>query len=402
MTTKLSQKSGSGKGKDIDMNRKQSYQLQNPDETPADIEDRLRVSYYQIISVIHSEHKVYLVRHTGNGKIFVRKDMQVYNRNIYEQLIAAPVPGIPRIYDLCEENGVLTVIEEYISGDTLEELLVRGRKFSIDEVIRIGMRLCKILSTLHSFNPPVIHRDIKPSNVMLTADGRIILLDLNASKYMNSDKAEDTRLLGTKGFAAPEQYGFGSSDMRTDLYALGMLLRTLYVPDEINSPKEKRLIKIIQTCTQLDPADRYKSAQVVDKELGSLLPTSGQNHYYVKAIAQSPLSRFFPPGFRSGRPLNMVVATSVYGVIILFCALPSQSGLTLFQSIIAGLALFLTFLALILFACNYLDVHSKLPLCNSKKHWVRIVGIILWELIIFTAMDLLMGLVIWIAIALMS
>ena len=384
------------------MDQNQFYQTQNPDETSADIEDRLRMSYYQIISVIHSEHKVYLVRHAGNGKIFVRKDMQVYNRNIYEQLIAAPVPGIPRIYDLYEENGVLTVIEEYISGDTLEELLARGERFSIDEVIRIGMRLCEILSTLHSFNPPVIHRDIKPSNVMLTADGRIILLDLNASKYMDSDEAEDTRLLGTKGFAAPEQYGFGSSDMRTDLYALGMLLRTLYVPDEINSPKEKRLIKIIQTCTQLDPADRYKSAYAVGKELGTLLPVSGQNDYYVKAIAQSPISRYFPPGFRSGRPLNMVIATLVYGIIILFCALPSQTGLTLVPSIIAGLALFLTFLALILFACNYLDVHSKLPLCNSKKRWGRIVGIILWELIIFTAMDLFAGLMIGIAYALTS
>ena len=379
------------------MDQNQFYQPQNSDETPADIEDRLRMSYYQIISVIHSEHKVYLARHAGNGKIFVRKDMQVYNRSVYEQLMAAPVRGIPRLYDLYEENGVLTVIEEYISGDTLEELLARGRRFSIDEVIRIGLHLCEILSALHSFDPPIIHRDIKPSNVMLTTDGRIILLDLNASRYMDSEKAEDTRLLGTKGFAAPEQYGFGSSDMRTDLYALGMLLRTLYVPDEINSPKEKKLIKIIQTCTQLDPADRYRSAQAVGKELSTLLPASGRNDYYVKAIAQSPISRYFPPGFRSGRPLNMVVAALVYGFIILLCAIPYQSEFTLLQSIISGFALFLTFFALILFACNYLDVHSRLPLCNSKKRWVRIAGIILWELIVFTAMDLFAGLMIEIA-----
>ena len=227
------------------MDQQQLYQSQNTDETPQNIEGRLRMSYYRTISVIHSEHNVYLVRHITNGKIFVRKDMHVYNRSIYESLADTPVPGIPRIYDLYEENGMLTVIEEYIPGDTLDELLAQNKKFCIDDVIRIGLRLCEILSTLHSFNPPIIHRDIKPSNIILATDWRISLLDLNASKYMNPNASEDTRLLGTKGFAAPEQYGFGSSDMRTDIYALGMLLSTLCTPDELNSLKGKKLLKII-------------------------------------------------------------------------------------------------------------------------------------------------------------
>ena len=378
------------------------YQSQDLDETPENIEGRLRMSYYQIISVIHPEHKVYLVRHTVNRKIYVRKDMQIYNRSVYEQIISSPISGIPRIYDLYEENDVLTVIEEYISGDTLEELSAQGKRFSTDEVIRIGLRLCEILSSLHAFKPPVIHRDVKPSNVMLTTDGRIILLDLNAAKYMDSERSEDTRLLGTKGFAAPEQYGFGSSDTRTDLYALGMLLRTLYIPEEWNSPKEKRLIKIIQKCTQMNPADRYQSVHDVSKELGMLLPSSGKSDYYVKAIAGSPVSRYFPPGFRSGRPLHMIVATLVYGLMFLVCMTSTQLGYAPLLSITMGAVLFMTLFAMILFAFNYLDVHSKLPLCNSKKRWVRIMGIILWEMIVFTAMDLLAGIIIAIAIALTS
>ena len=91
----------------------------------------------------------------------------------------------------------------------------------------------------------------------------------------------------------------------------------------------------------MNPGDRYKSVQIVYKELHSLLPPSGHDHYYVKAIAQSPISKYFPPGYRSGRPLNMIVATLVYSLIILLCVSSSQFGYAPFIEITMGIALFL-------------------------------------------------------------
>ena len=101
----------------------------------------------------------------------------------------------------------------------------------------------------------IVHRDIKPSNVILTEDGRIILIDLNAAKFTNEFKDRDTRLIGTKGFAAPEQFGFGSSTPQTDIYALGVLMKTL-LSDSVTN---KKLSVIINKCLELNPDDRFKS-----------------------------------------------------------------------------------------------------------------------------------------------
>lgn len=89
--------------------------------------------------------------------------------------------------------------------------------------------LCEILEKLHSANPPIVHRDIKPSNIIITNYDHVILLDFNAAKYFTDPNTSDTILLGTKGYAAPEQYGFGSSTPQTDIYAVGILLKELVI-----------------------------------------------------------------------------------------------------------------------------------------------------------------------------
>ena len=175
------------------------------------IEQELSLSFYQQVADIDAEHHIYLVQDVRTHKFYVKKLLTTYNAEIYRYLQKHPVANTPKII-LAEEDGkILTVIEEYIPGDTLEELLEQQSTLSEDQVIEITAQLCTILADFHSCNPAIVNRDIKPSNIKISPDGIVKLLDMNAAKWSNADAAKDTMLLGTQGYAAPEQYGFGPS-----------------------------------------------------------------------------------------------------------------------------------------------------------------------------------------------
>lgn len=106
-----------------------------------------------------------------------------------------------------EEDSHLILIEEYISGRTLEDI-IKSHDLTSQYIIQYTEELCNILKELHAFCPPIIHRDIKPSNIIVTSSNHIVLIDFNAAKEYSEIESSDTVLLGTKGYAAPEQYGF--------------------------------------------------------------------------------------------------------------------------------------------------------------------------------------------------
>ena len=243
-----------------------------------DLDSRVQLSYYEKVSEINEEHHISLVRHIKTGKIYVRKDLSVYNEQVYQELIKHPVKGIPRVYCAYEENQTLTIIEDYIAGETLDDMLNDGHTFSEMEVINIGIELSELLWKLHTQKPAVIHRDMKPSNVIIAPDGHPFILDLNASR-ISIPKTEDTDLIGTKGYAAPEQYGFGSSDQRTDIYALGMLMNALlcgHFSQEISVRASKRFRRILRICTKIDPYKRFKNMDILNEELTYL-----KEHYFL-------------------------------------------------------------------------------------------------------------------------
>lgn len=224
-------------------------------------DSRLPISFYKQIAVLNEEHRIYIVQHIETGKIYVEKIMSVYNINVYEQLFRDPIRNIPRIYAICENNNTLTVIEEYISGETLQEVLAICGPIPEEQVIDYTCKLCDILSDIHSLYPAIVHRDIKPSNLILTEDERIVLIDLNAARQDTCKKSSDTRLIGTDGFAAPEQFGFGSSTPQTDIYATGVLMNTLLTGSiSTQNIYSGRTGSVIRKCLQLDPKERYPSA----------------------------------------------------------------------------------------------------------------------------------------------
>lgn len=230
----------------------------------------LPISYYKEIAKLNEKSNITVVQHRETGKIYIKKIIPIYNINVYKELFYHPVKDTPRIYALYENDSKLTLIEEYISGETLSEVLDICKNISENEVISYIIQLCDILNDLHSFNPAIIHRDIKPSNIILTESGRIVLIDLNAAKQVieNTNKNHDTILLGTEDFAAPEQFGFAPSSIRTDIYAIGVLINTLLTGQvETDNIHNGKLSSIIKKCLQISPKDRYANVMQLKKAL---------------------------------------------------------------------------------------------------------------------------------------
>ncbi len=136
--------------------------------------------------------------------------------------------NLPKFYDQFQEEDRYYLVMEYIDGETLEDRLEReGKPLPESDVLDWAEQLCSVLTYLHERRPPIIFRDLKPGNVMVTKQGQAKLIDFGIARIFRSDKTHDTQVLGTPGYAPPEQYGKGQTDPRSDVYALGVTLHQL-------------------------------------------------------------------------------------------------------------------------------------------------------------------------------
>ncbi len=190
-------------------------------------------------------------------------------------------PAIPVFIDIIKKPETILLIMEYVEGKSLQQFLDEGMVLAEHQTLDIAKQICHVLDYLHSRPAPIIHRDIKPANIMLQPGGSIKILDFGTAREYKKSAAADTTCLGTRGYAAPEQYGgMGQTDARTDLYSLGVTLYHLVTgknpaepPYEILPIREvdpslsTGLEYIIKKCTQKDPEARYQSAEELLKDL---------------------------------------------------------------------------------------------------------------------------------------
>ena len=233
-------------------------------------EDELKLSFYEEISTVKQSHNISLVKRIDTGEIFIKKTYDNYPSDVFDVLKENAFQGIPIIYEriLDQDTGKAIIIEEYINGRSLSTLLDQEGTLSEGQTISIAISLCNILAPLHRNNPPLIHRDIKPSNVIITEKKEVYLVDFDASRLYNKSLQRDTELLGTEAYAAPEQYGFLQSDPRTDIYALGVLIREMLTGSSEKSGHScGSLDSVIKKCTSMDPDDRYQSTIELKHEL---------------------------------------------------------------------------------------------------------------------------------------
>ena len=155
------------------------------------------MSSYREIDVLDETKPILLVQDTDTRKMYVKKPVPAHNRELYNKLQAFSFSGIPQIHEFCETEEGLFLYEDYISGQILQTVLDDSFNLPEDAAVDIICQLCDILSPLHRCDPPIIHRDIKPSNILLTPSDHVILIDFDASREFDSEKADDTVLLGT-------------------------------------------------------------------------------------------------------------------------------------------------------------------------------------------------------------
>lgn len=204
---------------------------------------------------ISERGSVMLIRHRVSGKKFILRSFRG-DAAVYQRLLNCCCPHLPLIFEAASQDGRNLVLEEYIQGDNMGAML-RDALFTPKETRRILRQLCRALWALHSMG--AVHRDVKPENIILRgADA--VLIDFDAARFHRAGAESDTRILGTAGFAAPEQYGLSQSDAGSDIYALGVLINVMLT----GSHPSQRLARggwgrIVTRCTHVNPSRRYKT-----------------------------------------------------------------------------------------------------------------------------------------------
>ena len=198
---------------------------------------------------------VQLIRHKATGQPFILRRF-TGNSEVYQRLLDYTCPNLPTIFEVARQGDENLVLEEYIKGDTLDFLL-RGSLFSQEETKRIVRQVCQALWVLHSIG--AVHRDVKPDNIILRGD-QAVLIDFDAARFHKLEAENDTQILGTTGFAAPEQYGLSQSDLRADIYAVGILINVMLTGEHPSRRLvEGKMGRIVDRCTHVNPQRRYKN-----------------------------------------------------------------------------------------------------------------------------------------------
>ena len=324
-----------------------------------DLDQRLAISYYKPIAAINEPHHVYLVQHQETKKIAIKKVLDVYNLAVYAELYRNPVAGTPRIINYYEETGQLTVIEEYISG-------------------------------MQQYAEEAVYEHV--------------------AKYHTATKDSDTILLGTQGYAAPEQYGFGQSSPQTDIYSMGILLKEMAEASHCQNPY---IDAVTAKCTQMNPAERYRSIGELRQALlanGGIFPYTHAGQASTGDLSGSSSNRsnaqtqndpgtsanhmqFAPPGFRSKTPWKMVVALLTYIFLAWFCLsmkVNNTFGAALWVERVFALVMMLFIVASIF---DYLHVRQLMPLCQHEKKSLRIFGVVVLDILVVFGLIVVMAIV---------
>lgn len=214
---------------------------------------------YEVIKLLKESEKstVHLVREKDSGQTFIRKSLsgdRAYP--VYRKLQECEHPYLPKLLEVTYADNCTTIMEEYIEGET-----IGSEELSEKQFISAARELCTVLEFIHEKG--IIHRDIKPSNIILAKDGHIRLIDFDIARIAKEEAEQDTRILGTRGYAPPEQYGFSQTDERADIYSLGVTLNQLSLSN--GKKMEKRYQRIINKCMNLNPDKRYQSAGQVKR-----------------------------------------------------------------------------------------------------------------------------------------
>lgn len=203
-------------------------------------------------------NRVSIVKNLDNNKLYIHKYVPLKQKEVYQKLKYIDCEHLPKIYVVKDLGSKVQVLEEYIQGATLEDTLENFGILPLAIVKLYMLEICEAVEVLHSVG--IIHKDISPKNIVISDEHGAILIDFDISKQYNSN-SKDTTIMGTRGYASPEHYGFQSTDERSDIYSLGVLMNVMltgkFPSEQLHTGNG--FSKIIKKCTQISPEKRYKN-----------------------------------------------------------------------------------------------------------------------------------------------
>lgn len=340
--------------------------------------------------------RVYWTKSGADQGPFIRKIIKLDSSlgGAYEVVFAAQNSGavfrhLPHIFDCRRDGDSLVVIMEYLSGRALEDE-VRNAENRHDLVCRLLPQICDAATELHeSLDKPVIHRDIKPSNIMVTWDN-VYLIDLGIARNFSKEATADTRQFGTRSYAPPEQFGYKQTDVRSDVYALGMLLYFMLTgetPDPMlattgfaDRDVPSSLKKVLSKATEFDPENRYRSAAELRDafaKAAKIKPTESNSNPTSRAPKIKPNTKTNPAvklrGLLSHIPRSVGLAWDI--ILLAYCALvfavcvastfnpgnTASAFLSFDERLISNLAVNLFLIVPVFLVCDRRPLHKWFP-----------------------------------------
>lgn len=226
--------------------------------------------YYQFVRVLKRQEgkEVLLYQHKETRiPVVIKKMKGIYP--VYERLTGIKSQYFATVLENACDGKESLIIEEYVDGISVADIL-ESKVFTKDSMCRIGIQICDGLYALHRCG--IIHRDIKPENIMLQSDGAVKIIDFDAARIYKGYEQRDTIMLGTIGYAAPEQYGEAQSDERTDIYALGILMNVMLTGKHpVNETVNGKIGEVIGKCIRVEPKKRYQSVLEIREELKKMV-----------------------------------------------------------------------------------------------------------------------------------
>ena len=252
-----------------------------------------RLNLYRDLTNVGDDMSAHLVQHVESGKTYVKKELRNYDRSVFEYIKMRDIAGIPHIVDIIENFGegrrpdVLIVIEEYIAGSTLREVLDAYGPVKPDIALDYMIQLCEILKPLHDRKRPIVHCRITPENVMITQNGRLYLINFDAAREIDPDIPDssyktDMSVKSHSAYIASGQFEYLPVEPQTDILECGSFFREMIsgvspasptprVPI-LDRPEVEILEPIIQKCTETEPSRRYADAVELLAALEEIVP----------------------------------------------------------------------------------------------------------------------------------
>ena len=292
--------------------------MDNREQAAAGIRYQYICEAYQVMCELASgeDGRTLLAKRAADGSPVIEKILSAPQGLVYERLKGLHHPNVATVLDVVYHEGQSIVITEYVGGTTLQGMLKQRGNLNAQEAVEIVIQLLNGLEFLHGLG--LVHRDIHPGNVMVSCDNVVKILDLGIARRVREKASQDTSILGTVGFAAPEQYGFAQTDGRTDIYSVGVLLNVLLtgrVPSVVTA--QGRLGQIILKCIEISPEKRYEDVKSLRAELLQLKSNAWkqQPDQSRQDKGSERINRL--PGFRTGKLWKQMIAVTGYGIMSL-------------------------------------------------------------------------------------